>query len=152
MSMYEEAIKIDPKYTLAYAGMADARSFLFRYYRDSSIGYDALADEASRRAVELDPDSAVAHTARGTALMFNGRHVDAEKHFETAIVLNPNLYEPYYFYGRACMSAGNTEKAARQFMQASAINPGGSETPGILGAATPPMGHTRAPRPPPETN
>src|SRR3546814_11605861 len=48
MSMYEEAIKIDPKYALAYAGMADARSFLFRYYRDSSMGYGALADEASR--------------------------------------------------------------------------------------------------------
>src|SRR3546814_438072 len=146
MSMYEEAIKIDPKYALAYAGMADARSFLFRYYRDSSIGYDALADEASRRAVELDPDSAVAHTARGTALMFNGRHVDAEKHFETAIVLNPNLYEPYYFYGRACMSAGNTEKAARQFMQAADINPGGYEAPGFLGQAYLAMGRTEAAR------
>src|SRR3546814_11881242 len=47
VSMYEEAIKIDPKYALAYAGMADARSFLFRYYRDSSMGYGALADERS---------------------------------------------------------------------------------------------------------
>src|SRR3546814_202716 len=126
--------------------MADARSFLFRYYRDSSMGYGALADEASRRAVELDPDSAVAHTARGTALMFNGRHVDAEKHFETAIVLNPNLYEPYYFYGRACMSAGNTEKAARQFMQAADINPGGYEAPGFLGQAYLAMGRTEAAR------
>src|SRR3546814_1736035 len=59
----------------------------------------------------------------------------AEKHFETAIVLNPNLYEPYYFYGRACMSAGNTEKAARQFMQAVDINPSGYEAPGFLGQA-----------------
>src|SRR3546814_8539378 len=88
MSMYEEAIKIDPKYALAYAGMADARSFLFRYYRDSSLGSGELADEASRRAVELDPASAVAHTARGTALMFNGRNVTADKPFETAHVLN----------------------------------------------------------------
>src|SRR3546814_764945 len=110
--MYGEAIKIDPKYAMAYAGMADARSSLFRYYRDSSMGYGALADEASRRAVELDPDSAVAHTARGTALMFNGRHVDAEKHFETAIVLNPHPYEPYDFYGRACLFAATTEKRA----------------------------------------
>src|SRR3546814_2820763 len=76
--------------------------------------------------------------------MFNGRHVDAEKHFETAIVLNPNLYEPYYFYGRACMSAGNTEKAARQFMQAADINPGGYEAPGFLGQAYLAMGRTEA--------
>src|SRR3546814_14693917 len=78
--------------------------------------------------------------------MFNGRHVDAEKHFETAIVLNPNLYEPYYFYGRACMSAGNTEKAARQFMQAADINPGGYEAPGFLGQAYLAMGRTEAAR------
>src|SRR3546814_14171986 len=124
--------------------MADARSFLFRYYRDSSIGYDALADEASRRAVELDPDSAVAHTARGTALMFNGRHVDAEKNFETAIVLNHNLSEPYYFYGLACMSAGNTVKAARQLMQAADIQQAGYKAPGFIGTAHPPLDRTLA--------
>jgi adenylate cyclase len=146
ISMYEQAIEIDPKYALAYAGMADARSFLFRYYRDSSAGCDALADEASRRAVELDPDSAVAHTARGTALMFNGRHVEAEKYFETAILLNPNLYEPYYFYGRACMSAGNTEKAARMFMQAADIRPDDYQAPGFLGQAYLAMGRTEAAR------
>src|SRR3546814_6131496 len=78
--------------------------------------------------------------------MFNGRHVYAEKHFETAIVLNPNLYEPYYFYGRACMSAGNTEKAARQFMQAADINPSGYEAPGFLGQAYLAMGRTEAAR------
>src|SRR3546814_6722662 len=31
ISMYEHAIAIDPKNAMAYAGMADARSFLFRY-------------------------------------------------------------------------------------------------------------------------
>src|SRR3546814_20759832 len=89
-----------PKYALAYAGRADARSFLFRYYRDAFPEGGKSADEASRRAVELDPDSPEAHTARGTALLFNGMHVEAEKHFETAILLNPNQYEPYYFFGR----------------------------------------------------
>src|SRR3546814_20071562 len=79
MSMYEEAIKIDPKYALAYAGMADARSFLFRYYRDASMGYGALADEARRRAVELDPASAAAHHARGTALWLQDWQVAAQE-------------------------------------------------------------------------
>src|SRR3546814_21093168 len=104
MSMYEEAIKIDPKYALAYAGMADARSFLFRYYRDSSIGYDALAYEARSRAVALAPDSAVAHTARGTALLFHGPPVDAEKNIETQTLLNPTPHEHHQFFARACLS------------------------------------------------
>ena len=140
ISMYEQAIAIDPKYALAYAGMADARSFLFRYYRDAFSDCGASADEASRRAVELDPDSPEAHTSRGTALLFNGMHVEAEKHFETAILLNPNLYEPYYFFGRACMSSGNSEKAARLFLQASETNPADYQSPGLLGQAYLAMG------------
>jgi adenylate cyclase len=140
ISMYEEAIALDPKYALAHAGIADARSFLFRYYRDAFPECGALADEASRRAVELDPDSPEAHTSRGTALLFNGMHVEAEKHFETAILLNPNLYEPYYFFGRACMSSGNSEKAARLFLQASETNPTDYLSPGLLGQAYLAMG------------
>ena len=135
INMYEQAIDLDPQYALAYAGMADARSFLYRYYRKDYPEYGALADEASRRAVELDPDSPEAHTSRGTALLFNNQHVEAEKYFETAIVLNPNLYEPYYFYGRACMSAGNLEKAAHLFMKASENNPSDYQSPGFLGQA-----------------
>lgn len=135
INMYEQAIELDPQYALAYAGMADARSFLYRYYRKDYPEYGVLADEASRRAVELDPDSPEAHTSRGTALLFNNQHVEAEKYFETAIVLNPNLYEPYYFYGRACMSAGNLEKAAHLFMKASENNPSDYQSPGFLGQA-----------------
>ncbi|MGB8716729.1 MAG: tetratricopeptide repeat protein, partial [Rhodanobacteraceae bacterium] len=138
--MYEQAIELDPQYALAYAGMADARSFLFRYYRDDFPECGALADQASQKAVELDPDSPEAHTSRGTALLFNNRHVEAEKYFETAIVLNPNLFEPYYFYGRACMSAGNVEKAAHLFMKASEANPADYQSPGLLGQASLAMG------------
>ncbi len=140
ISMYEQAIELDPQYALAYAGMADARSFLYRYYRADFPDYGVLADEASARAVELDPDSPEAHTSRGTALLFNNRHVEAEKFFETAIVLNPNLYEPYYFYGRACMSAGNLEKAAHLFMKASEANPADYQSLGFLGQACQAMG------------
>ena len=120
--MYEQAIELDPKYALAHAGMADAYSFLYRY-DNASPENAAHAEQSSRTAVELDPDSPEAHTARGNALLFNNQHQEAEKYFETAILLNPNLYEPYYFYGRACISAGNVEKAARLFLQASEVNP-----------------------------
>src|SRR3546814_9294914 len=54
-------------------GIADAYSFLFRYSNalPESI---AQAERASLRAVELDPDSAEAHAARGTALTLGGQY------------------------------------------------------------------------------
>src|SRR3546814_13973385 len=44
MSMYDEAIKIHPKYALAYSGQADDRSFHIRSLRHLLIGYETLTD------------------------------------------------------------------------------------------------------------
>ena len=57
VKMYRQAIAEDPAYALAYAGIADAHSFLFMY-GDSTPENAGRAGEASIRAVELDPDSA----------------------------------------------------------------------------------------------
>ena len=62
ISMYERAIELDPKYAAAWAGLADAYSFLYRY-ADASAENVAKAIEASGHAVELDPDSAEAHAS-----------------------------------------------------------------------------------------
>lgn len=137
--MYEQAIELDPKYALAHAGMADAYSFLYRYDHASPENA-ARAEQSSRMAVELDPDSPEAHVARGNALLFNNQYAEAEKHFETAILLNPNLYESYFFYGRACLSAGNVEKAARLFLQASVVNPADYQSLSHLSRAYETMG------------
>ena len=122
ISMYERAIELDPKYAAAWAGLADAYSFLYRY-ADASADNVAKAIEASGHAVELDPDSAEAHASIGLAQSINNRNSEAERHFETAMQLNPNLFEAYLFYGRFCLSQGSFDKAARLFVQASEVNP-----------------------------
>jgi adenylate cyclase len=122
LTLYQEAIERDPNYALAFAGIADVYSFLYKYGgATSEIAGRAL--DASQRAVELDGGLAEAHTSRGLALSINGRHEEAEREFEQAIRLKPSLYEAYYFYGRDCVSQGRNDKAARLFAQAVAINP-----------------------------
>ena len=108
--MYEQAIERDPNYALAYAGIADANSLLFQWV-ESSPEIAAKANEASIRAVELDSDSAEAHAARGMALSLNKQYDDAEREFETAIILNPELFEAYYLYARDCFAQGKKEIA-----------------------------------------
>jgi tetratricopeptide (TPR) repeat protein len=87
------------------------------------------ADEASRRALELDPDLAAAHTARGAALSMGGRHDEAEQAFETAIRLDPQLFDAHYFYARDCFTQGKAEKALRYYEKACAIRPDDYQAP-----------------------
>jgi adenylate cyclase len=131
ISMYEQAIEQDPNYALAYAGIADAYSLLYQW-AESSPEIAAKADEASRRAVELDSDSAEAHAARGMAHSLMKKFDDAEREFETAILLNPELFEAYYLYARDCFAQGKAEKAARLFAKAVEVNPADYQAPRLL--------------------
>jgi adenylate cyclase len=132
--MFRKAIEQDPNFALAYAGMADAYSLLYQW-ADSSDENIGKANEASIKAITLDPDSAEANAARGTALAISGRHEEAERAFENAILLNPSLYEAYYFYGRDCLSQGKYEKAARLFNDACRVNPEDYQAPSFLSMA-----------------
>ena len=131
LQMYSKAIELDPKYALAYAGIADSHSFLFTYGDATQENLDK-ADEASRKAIELDPDSAEARASRGIALSVTERYDEAEREFETALLLNPALFEAYYFYARDCVVRGKIAKAARLFTQACEVNPSDYQSPALL--------------------
>jgi adenylate cyclase len=132
--MYRKAIELDENYAIAYAGMADTYSQMFRFV-DASTENAAKALEASQHAIELDPDSAEAHASRGLSLFINEKYEDAERHFETAGLLNPKLFESYFFYALSCSSQGQYEKAARLFVQASEMNPADYQSPSFLALA-----------------
>jgi len=131
IKMYEKAIEQDPNFALAYAGIADAYSLIYQWV-ESSPEIAAKANEASIQAVELDSDSAEAHAARGMALSLDKQDDEAEREFETAILLNPELFEAYYWYGRDCFAQGKAEKAARLFAKASEVNPEDYQAPRLL--------------------
>ena len=132
ISMFDRAIELDPQYALAYAGKADAFSMLYRYAEATPQNLQ-LAEQASRRAIELDPDSAEAQTSLGMAMFITGQFAAAAKQFETAILINPNLFEIYLFYGRASLAQGDYEKAARLFIRAGEVNPTDYQAPSYLG-------------------
>ncbi|HSA91818.1 MAG TPA: protein kinase [Terriglobales bacterium] len=130
--MFARAAVIDPGYARAYAGVADVCSVIYQYY-DASEANLKEADAASRKALELDPELAEAHVARGMAIALRKQYSEAVKEFEAAIRLNPRMFEAHYFYGRARFSEGNLEEAARLFEKASQINPDNYEAPSLLG-------------------
>jgi adenylate cyclase len=120
--MFAQAIDLDPGYALAYAGISDCWAFLYLYAGSHEL-HREQADAASRKAVELDPQSAEAHASRGVALSLQGAYHQAESAFETAILLGPRLFESYYFYARVAFVSGKPEKAIELYEQASRVHP-----------------------------
>ena len=120
--MYLKAIEIDDQFGPAYAGMADCSSFL--YIDWGGVESDLKdADRASSKAVEIDPGLAQVHASRGIFLALSSRYPEAKREFETALHLNPKLYEANYYYARACFSQGKLDQAALLLEQAAAVRP-----------------------------
>jgi serine/threonine protein kinase/Tfp pilus assembly protein PilF len=134
IDMFSQAIKKDPEYALAYAGLADSYAQLYMYYDRIKENLD-LALTASQRALELDPELAEAHVSRGLVISQNMQYKEAEKEFETAIRLNPKLFDAYYMYGRTLKVQGKHKQAARLFEQASLVRPEDYQAPSFLVAA-----------------
>lgn len=132
--MFARAIEVDPEYARAYAGIADCCAFLYMYW-DSSEANLQQADEASRMALQLDPDLAEAHASRGLAASLSKVYEEARQEFETAMRLEPNLFEPYYFYARSCYAQGRLEEAVEWFDRANRVNPEDYQSPMLMASA-----------------
>ncbi len=129
--MFARAIVIDDRYARAYAGVADCCSSLFSYYNASEENLRE-ADTASRKAVEMDPDSAEARASRGLALSLKTDFAAADKEFRRAIELNPKSYEAHYFFARALFAQGRHEEAVKEFEKACEVNPEDYQAPFFL--------------------
>jgi adenylate cyclase len=81
--MFERAIALDADYAPAWAGLATVHALLFEWWgaRDEDL---QLADRESQKAMELAPDLADTHVARGCALSLRRSYDEARTHFEAA--------------------------------------------------------------------
>jgi len=122
LKMFALAIKHDPQFGMAYAGIADCHGFLF-LYSDQDPAILERADQSSKKALELNPSSPEAHVSRAGVLFLAGRHSEAEAESERAIQLGPHLFDAYYQYARHSFAQGQEKKAVRLFTRAAEQNP-----------------------------
>jgi serine/threonine protein kinase/Flp pilus assembly protein TadD len=132
--MFAKAIEIDPEYARAYAGVADCYSLLYTYFDAREFNL-RQADKASSKALELEPDLAEGHVAKGLAVSLSKRFDEAEQEFETAIRLDPKLFQATYWFARARLSQGSFEEAVKLFERAAALRPEDWETQHFLAQA-----------------
>ena len=129
--LFRRAIQLEPGYGPAYAGLATAHATLYEWFGASDEDL-AAAERASQRALELAPDLAETHVARGCALALMKRYEDASREFEESIRLNPNLFDSYYYYGRSRFARGDVAGSAPLFKRAADVRQEDFQSPFLL--------------------
>jgi adenylate cyclase len=106
IAFYEQAIAHDPKYALAYAGLAN--SYVLLPFYGSMPQREAMpkAREAALKALQLDPNLAEARNALGKILICNDLDLSgAAREFQRAIELQPNNATAHQWYGNGPLDA-----------------------------------------------
>jgi serine/threonine protein kinase/tetratricopeptide (TPR) repeat protein len=94
---YEQAIREDPTYAQAYAWLADAY-FLMNYYLPGE--WMENAEEAARKALELDQTIAAAHVTMSNLQGYHhGDLISAEMGYRKALELDPGYVNAHREYG-----------------------------------------------------
>ena len=123
---FEEALRLDPTYALAHAGLAMASAEMhLRFAPEGEVkAWGEAARTQAQRALELDPNLAEVHQA--LAAVYGKTDFEWEKTIEEshrALVLNPRLELPHSFLARAFYHLGLLEAADEKVREALAVDP-----------------------------
>ncbi len=118
---FEKAIRVDPNYALAMAGLADTYLFQSLLPRKLSM---PRAKETALRALATDSTLAEAQTTLAFVTMnYEFDWKGAERGFKRAIELNPNYPIAPQFYGTCMLLQGRTDEGLREIKRALELDP-----------------------------
>ena len=124
LELLKEAIRLDPGYAMAYAGLADWFNWSAIYGMGSPRDFFPQAKEAAQKAIELDDSLADAHAALGfTVLCYEWDWAGAERIFERALDLNPHSDSAHHWYSYLLASEGRFDEAIAEIKLTQELNP-----------------------------
>ena len=121
----EKALKEDPHYALAYAGLSDAYTILGAFGYIAPIEARRQAEAAARKALELDENLAEAHTALGEAYIYFSTYnfPMGDRELQRAIELSPNLALAHYYLANSLGFQGRLDESLEEAVKARELDP-----------------------------
>jgi len=121
---YEKAVKLDPWFALAYAGLDDCYVVYPNYGWQMPREAYPRAKEYSLRAIEIDPRLAEPHASLAVVYSnYEYRWQEAEEEFKLAMGLKASYATAYHWYSLALRFMGRLHESYEQIKRASALDP-----------------------------
>ena len=128
---FNQAVARDPRYARAYAAAANAGAFLASIFQSGEEGRQTLATARAQaeRALQLDPNLAAAHVARGLLLQWaDFDWAGAQAEYRRALELAPNDSLSMFRVGTLAGTLGDPQRSIALIRQTIVADPrnGGS--------------------------
>ena len=121
---FNQAITTDPKYALAYVGLADSYLLLSNYGAAAPKDSIPQAKDAVKRALELDANSGEAHASAGILSDNDFQFEHGITEFERAIQLSPNYATAHHWFGDGpLMALGRFDRGLAEGRRAVELDP-----------------------------
>jgi eukaryotic-like serine/threonine-protein kinase len=121
LDFFDQALKNDPSFALAYTGIADASLRMYNTRKDNLWTQKALA--AAQQAQQLNENLPEVHSALGAVYSATGKYSEAISELNRSLALAPNSDEAYRRLGSAYLSSGDGPRAIEAYQKAIALNP-----------------------------
>ena len=121
LDYFDQALKQDRTFALAYTGIADASLRMYGVRKDSLWTQKALA--AAQQAQQLNDNLPEVHSVLGAVYSTTGKYTEASAELKRALVLAPTSDEAYRRLGNAYLASGNGPQAIEAFQKAIGLNP-----------------------------
>ncbi len=122
---FQQAIKLDPKFALAHARIAETYASMPAYPYLSPKEAFPQAKIAAQKALEIDPTLPEVHTFLAyTAAIYDWNWPEAERSFKRALELDPNNSAAHFRYGQVYLAPrGLTEEAIAEIRRGLELEP-----------------------------
>lgn len=122
---FQRALQIDPRYALAYAGLADTLARLANRSRGAErIELYEQAKLKAAQAIEIDPNLAEGHAAMGWLnRIYDWEWESSERHIQRAIELAPNEAANHRRLAFLYVTLGRTDEALKASEHARMLDP-----------------------------
>ena len=124
LTHFTQAVRADPSFALAYAGLADAYGLLTEYHVMPAKETYPNARAAITKALELDPDLPEARTSLAYLRHFyEWDWSAAEQEYKSALALNPNYATAHQWYAELLAAMGRHDEALASIARAQELDP-----------------------------
>jgi TolB-like protein len=145
LDLVDKALELDPNFALAWAHKARLMLFLRLDAQRNGAELQAAAEEAGRRAIELAPDSAVAHAVLANAASVRGDWLQAEAKYRE-VFARGDPAERGGGYGLLGLAVGHVYKARDRLLAQRQRDPLNDSSVAFLAAAEDSLGNAEGAR------